>query len=497
MSNELMIVKADLIQLDADCIVNDADSSLSQSSGVCGAIFAAAGPVKLQRACNMYGFCPTGSAVMTPGFDLKAKYIAHAVGPHWAGGTHAEAQKLSECYQTVLKLALEKGCRSVAFPLISAEKGGYPKEQAWQVAVQSISDFLKKNADAGLRVYLVAEDAQMQEMGNSVLQTFWNPSAQVLPHLSVTDMRPNATADGFYILQGAALKTTAAGKTFLSASAGDKTGSVPMIFWDYAGPVSSADDGKIVHIKGRISEFKGALQITLSNIRLAEEGEANLADLVPVAPIDPEQMFGEIEVLVSSMTDKDYQAVVREFLCRHAKQFMQIPAAKSVHHSFVNGLLMHTGYMLRAANFLADLYSEVIDRNLLLAGTLLHDIAKREEFTFSELGLVTDYSLKGELLGHLVMGAQEVAQIAGELQIPQEKSILLQHLLLSHHGKPEYGAAVVPMCAESELLSIIDMMDSRMEIYRENLQQTPPGEFSSRVFALDGRRVFHPHSFES
>lgn len=103
--------------------------------------------------------------------------------------------------------------------------------------------------------------------------------------------------------------------------------------------------------------------------------------------------------------------------------------------------------------------------------------------------MVTDYSMKGQLLGHLVMGAEEVAEISKELDIEEEKAVLLQHMVLSHHGEPEFGAAVKPMCAESELLSYIDMIDSRMEIYRETLEDINIGEFSNRVFALE-KRIF-------
>ena len=150
---------------------------------------------------------------------------------------------------------------------------------------------------------------------------------------------------------------------------------------------------------------------------------------------------------------------------------------------------MHTYNMLRAADFLAGLYPEVIDRSLLLTGTLLHDFAKEREFVFSDLGIVTEYSTAGQLLGHLVMGAQEVADVARELAIAEEKSLLLQHLLLSHHGEPDFGAAVRPMCAEAELLSLIDAVDSRMEIYRETYDTMEPDTFSPRIFALE-KKVF-------
>ena len=192
---------------------------------------------------------------------------------------------------------------------------------------------------------------------------------------------------------------------------------------------------------------------------------------------------------VESIDDADYRAVCREMLRRHGNAFERIPAAKSVHHAFLGGLLMHTANMLKTADFLARLYAGTVDRSLLLAGTLLHDFAKAEEFVFSQLGLVTDYSVKGQLLGHLVMGAQEAAEVCAALGVPEEKSVLLQHLILSHHGEPEFGAAVRPQCAESELLSCIDTIDSRMEIYRETYEELEPGTFSPRIFALE-RRVY-------
>ena len=233
-------------------------------------------------------------------------------------------------------------------------------------------------------------------------------------------------------------------------------------------------------------------QIKVERIRLASEQDGyDVGELVPTAPMDLQAAYARVESIVASMEDADYRAVCMEFLRRHGDGFRKLPAAKSVHHSFVGGLLMHTSYMLETADFLARLYSVIIDRDLLLAGTLLHDIAKLEEFLVSELGMVTEYSTRGQLLGHLVMGAQEVSEVAKVLGIPEEKSVLLQHLLLSHHGQPEFGAAVVPMCAEAELLNYIDNIDAKMEIYRENLEKTQPGTFSPRIFALEKRIYNH------
>ena len=241
-----------------------------------------------------------------------------------------------------------------------------------------------------------------------------------------------------------------------------------------------------------MGEYRGTPQITVGRLRLAAPEDPVETDaLVPVAPLDRGQTYDEVLRWVESIDDADYRAVCREMLRRHGNAFERIPAAKSVHHSFLSGLLMHTSNMLRLADFLAGLYGEIIDRSLLLTGTLLHDFAKEKEFTFSGLGLVTDYSLPGQLIGHLVMGAQEVQQCAQELGISEEKSLLLQHMILSHHGEPEFGAAVRPMCAEAELLSEIDLIDSRMEIYAEALQDLPVGSFSNRIFALDKKIYRH------
>ena len=307
----------------------------------------------------------------------------------------------------------------------------------------------------------------------------------------IRDMNIGDQFEGFFLLQDAYEKTTMGGKPFLSMVLSDCSGTIDAQIWDYTGPVTPKDAGAVVKIRGAVSEFKGTLQITAERLRLADSNDQyNISDLVPTAPIDAETVWQKLLEIVDTIEDQDYAVICREMLKRYGEKVKSLPAAKSVHHSFLNGLLMHTTYMLQTADYLAGLYESVIDRSLLITGTLLHDFAKCEEFTTSSLGLVTDYSMKGQLLGHLVMGAHEVANVAAELHIPEEKSALLQHLILSHHGEPDFGAAVRPMCAEGELLSYIDMIDSRMEIYRETLEEIPAGEFSKRIFALD-RRIYH------
>ena len=308
----------------------------------------------------------------------------------------------------------------------------------------------------------------------------------------IADMAVSDEVEGFYILKAAYPKTTASGKPFLSATLSDRSSAIEIKVWDYTGPITAADEGKVVKIRGNVSEFRGTPQITVDRIRLADDnGQYDVSALVPVAPIDVDATMDELKSLIASIEDEDYRKVCQIFLEQHYDAWKNTPAAKSVHHGFLSGLLMHTTTMMKIADFLAGLYGDIIDRSLLLAGTFLHDFGKQQEFTLSQLGLVTDYSVKGQLLGHLVIGAQEVAKLAAEMGMSEDKSVLLQHMILSHHGEPEFGAAVKPICAESELLSQIDMIDSRMEIYRETLQDLRVGEVSNRIFALDKRVYKH------
>lgn len=306
----------------------------------------------------------------------------------------------------------------------------------------------------------------------------------------IADLAVSDEIEGYYVLKTAQIKKSRNDKPFLAASVADSSGSIDAKAWDYGGPLGPQDEGTVVKLRAVVSEYQGVLQLIISMVRpVREDDRFDLADLVPSAPIDPEKSWRELLDMIDGMKDGDYAKICRHVLERHEGRFRTIPGGKSMHHSFLNGLLMHTVYMAHIAGYLAEVYADVVNRDLLVAGAILHDVAKCDEFVTSPLGLVTEYSVKGQLLGHLVMGAGEVAKAAAELGTPEEKSVLLQHMLLSHHGEPEFGAAVRPVCAESELLSLIDLIDSRMEIYKEAMDEAEVGGFSKKVFALD-KKIF-------
>lgn len=305
-------------------------------------------------------------------------------------------------------------------------------------------------------------------------------------------MEPGDKIEGFYLLKSAVQRISSTGKTYLNAVIQDASGTVDAKMWDYNGFMDGYE-GTIVKIRGSIDEYKGARQMVIEKMRPSVQGDTYaISDIVPTAPIDSMKELEFVQEMVSSIEDADYRVVCEKMLDMHVVSFGRIPAAKSIHHSFISGLLMHTANMLRTADYLStNIYPDFIDRSLLLAGTLLHDFAKEREFEVSELGTVTSVTTEGNLMGHLVMGAEEIGKLCESMDIPEEKALLLKHMILSHHGEPEHGAAVIPCIAEAELLNYIDLIDSRMEIYAETLDKMEPGTFSERVFALDKKIYRH------
>ena len=164
MAGTLRIQKQSIIEMDVDCIVNAANRQLRHGGGVCGAIFVTAGARELQAACDALGYCPTGEAVITPGFKLKAQYIVHAVGPIWQGGNCNEEKLLYSCYQNAMKVACAKGCRSIAFPLISSGIYGYPVKDAWRVAIKAIQE-----SPYEMDVTIAVIDDRALQLGTSIL----------------------------------------------------------------------------------------------------------------------------------------------------------------------------------------------------------------------------------------------------------------------------------------------------------------------------------------
>ena len=169
MESNIEVKQIDITELNVDAIVNAANSQLQEGSGVCGAIFRKAGSMELTNACSKIGGCETGNAVITPGFNLQAKYIIHAVGPIWYGRDDNEAKLLYNAYKHSLILAKDNNCHSIGFPLISSGIYGYPKNEAWQIAIQACNDFINDNPDYSINIVFAVLSDESKKLGENTI----------------------------------------------------------------------------------------------------------------------------------------------------------------------------------------------------------------------------------------------------------------------------------------------------------------------------------------
>ena len=201
-------------------------------------------------------------------------------------------------------------------------------------------------------------------------------------------------------------------------------------------------------------------------------------------------MFGELMAIAESFSDKEISSLVTEIYRDNEDKLLYWPAAFKLHHAIRAGLLMHVLSIVRLCQSVAAIYP-FINSDLLIAGAMLHDIAKTVEFNVPSSGVASGYTTRGNLIGHLVDGAMIIRKYSEKLGISAETSMLLEHMVLSHHGEPEFGAAVRPSFIEAEILSELDLMDARIYEMREAVDSTESGEFTSKLWALDNRKLYN------
>ena len=296
--------------------------------------------------------------------------------------------------------------------------------------------------------------------------------------------------DGVLLIKDAEVRVSSTGSRYLDATVTDATGEMNAKCWDW-GDQNPPASNLPIRVRGLVKEFAGKLQLRIDKWRPAAAEEIVWSQLVPTAPEDPEAMYGEIRDTILALPDEDYRTIALYLLEGNREHLMIWPAAASFHHAQRSGLLYHTVSMLRTAKALLEVYRD-LDRSLLLCGVVLHDLSKMEEISSSAQGVPGEYTPRGMLLGHISMG-MEMVRLAGlATKMPEEKILLLQHMLLSHHELPEFGSPRSPMIPEAEVLQAVDRLDARLFAMREALRTTEPGTFSERVRSMDGRRLYKP-----
>lgn len=308
--------------------------------------------------------------------------------------------------------------------------------------------------------------------------------------VKIVDLKPGETINGIYILKTADLKVSSNKKTYLDIVLSDQTGEVSAKWWD-AGEAdhSSLCSNKLYYINARVDMWKEALQLSLNKIRLAdEEDQKCIGEFVPSAPVTPEEMLEEIYLYTSKIKNSEIRSLVMKLLDEKEEKLLYYPAAKSLHHAIRSGLLYHILRMLKTAEGLSIVYQGV-NTDLLFAGVIIHDLAKIGELSSNELG-IAEYSKQGQLLGHIVLGVEELDRAGRQIGVSDEIMLLLKHMIVSHHYEAEYGSPKKPMFLEAELLHHIDLIDARIYDYQNATRNIEPGRFSDPVWSLDRRSIY-------
>jgi 3'-5' exoribonuclease len=321
------------------------------------------------------------------------------------------------------------------------------------------------------------------------------------PVLTVRDLKGSDRSSGqpfggCFVVRKLAAKIASNQNPFLSLELGDRTGSFNCTVFNDS-PVfealKSAGEGAIVQVDGKIEYYQGRLAPRLSRVELVDETRLAdpgvLAHLVETSPVDPARLKQELADFVGGIARPALRATVLGVLEELGEAFFTGPAAVSMHHAYRHGLLEHTVRMARAVRALAPLYPEV-DADLALAGVLLHDTGKAIEY---EGALAPKRSRRGLLQGHVVLGYQLVRQAGLKAGLDPELLERLEHIVLSHQGQLEWGAAVMAATPEAVFVSMIDNLDAKMGMVQRALRQGAPGEeFSERLPGLEGPLLLRP-----
>lgn len=302
----------------------------------------------------------------------------------------------------------------------------------------------------------------------------------------------NGTVEGFCLVKGLEVKKTAKGVPFLDLILTDSSGEIGAKLWDYKEELHGEIKlNSLIKVRGTISMFNDALQMRVERVRLATDSDnVRIEDYVPSTEYGGEAMYDILFDEVSKFENGQLKSLVLTVLEQNKEKLLYWPAAFKLHHAIRGGLLYHTLSILRLAQGVCAVYP-CVEKELLYSGVILHDIAKIWEFDVSDTGIVSGYTVEGTLIGHLVRGAMNIETTGNELGIDKELIMLLEHMVLSHHGEPEFGAAVRPMFLEAELLSQLDLMDARIYEMSQAISETETGEFTPRQWALENRKLYN------
>lgn len=276
---------------------------------------------------------------------------------------------------------------------------------------------------------------------------------------------------------------------YLSIIFQDNSGTIDAKLWA-ATPeqIETITTGKVVRVVGDAIKYNDNVQLKINRIEVISDKESEQVKYLKSAPVSSKDMEVFFRQTISQIENSEIKIIVETLINEQIEKFMIYPAASKNHHEYVSGLAYHTMSMLKLGLSICELYPS-LNRDLIIAGVMLHDLGKTIELSGP---IVPEYTLEGKLLGHISIAQSMIEVTAKNLNITSEIPVLLKHMVLSHHGKLEYGSPVLPLIKEAEILSLIDNIDARMNTLDKTLETIEPGNFSKRVFSLENRAFYKP-----
>ena len=310
----------------------------------------------------------------------------------------------------------------------------------------------------------------------------------------IEDLKSGDELDQIFLLRSKTLRTTKGGSLYMQLVFADRTGELEARMWDANQELFETfqvDD--FVLVGGRVETYKNQLQAVIRSIETRPDSEADLADFLPTTSKDVDEMFGRIVEIAKMVRHPGLRKLLAAFLKdpEVSQKFRRAPAAVQYHHAFVGGLLEHTLGVAEMAIAAADRYPD-LDRDILLAGVILHDIGKIDELSYERS---FSYSDTGELLGHLYVGARMIEERSAEItELPPETTEALVHLVLSHHGFHEFGSPKLPMTAEALAVHHLDNLDAKINAFRgAMLRDRDPDSRWTEWNRMFDRKLFKGH----
>ncbi|MEO0073213.1 MAG: HD domain-containing protein [candidate division WOR-3 bacterium] len=289
----------------------------------------------------------------------------------------------------------------------------------------------------------------------------------------VSDLRAGVLVNDVFFCSRRDVRERRDGAPFVTFEFRDRTGSINGIMWEkIEDALNICQPGTFCRVQGRVADYQGRLQLNVNLVLPVEQNEVERKDFLTTTSYNTNELLNELRRLAASIENRPLRQLLESFLndADFVPKFVSAPAAQSVHHAYIGGLLEHTVFMSRLAHAVSEIYHE-IDRDLLLAGTILHDVGKTCEYSYET---AIDHTLDGRLIGHIVLGYQMTAErIAAIPDFPVETARMLLHIILSHHGALEFGSPKTPKFAEALLVHFLDNLDARIAMFREAVNRNP------------------------